>query len=57
MGLMVPTAMHPERDDQTTPYDWFVGIDWGSQQHHVCVLDRATVTEWVNGPWTMMALV
>jgi len=21
------------------PYDWFVGIDWGSQQHQVCVLD------------------
>jgi transposase len=22
------------------PYEWFVGIDWGSQQHQVCVLDR-----------------
>ena len=32
--------MGPERDDQTMPYDWFVGIDWGSQQHQVCVLDR-----------------
>ena len=21
-------------------YEWFVGIDWGSQQHQVCVLDR-----------------
>ncbi len=40
MGLIVPTAMHPERDDQHMPYDWFVGIDWGSQQHQVCVLDR-----------------
>src|SRR6266446_5169917 len=40
MGLIVPTAMHPERDDQPMPYDWFVGIDWGSQQHQVCVLDR-----------------
>ena len=19
---------------------WFVGVDWGSQTHHVCVLDR-----------------
>jgi transposase len=40
MGLIVPTAMHPPRDDQPLPYDWFVGIDWGSQQHQVCVLDR-----------------
>ena len=40
MGLIVPTAMHPERDDQPMPYEWFVGIDWGSQQHQVCVLDR-----------------
>src|SRR4029450_12135709 len=21
-------------------YHWYVGIDWGSQQHQVCVLDR-----------------
>src|SRR5919106_37613 len=40
MGLIVPTAMHPEPDDQLLPYDWFVGIDWGSQQHQVSVLDR-----------------
>jgi transposase len=40
MGLIVPSAMHPERADQSTPYEWFVGIDWGSQQHQVCVLDR-----------------
>src|SRR5262249_47119959 len=40
MGLIVPTAMHAERDDQAIPYAWFVGIDWGSQQHQVCVLDR-----------------
>ena len=39
MGFIVPTDMHPERDDQPIPYDWFVGIDWGSQQHQVCVLD------------------
>src|SRR6266571_648103 len=39
MGLIVPTAMHPEREDQPMPYEWFVGIDWGSQQHQVCVLD------------------
>jgi transposase len=40
MGLIVPTAMPPQRDDQPLPYDWFVGIDWGSKQHRVCVLDR-----------------
>jgi len=40
MGLIVPTAMHPEQDDQPLPYDWFVGIDWGSEKHQVCVLDR-----------------
>ncbi len=41
MGLVVLTTMHLEPDDQPMPYDWFVGIDWGSQQHQVCVLDRA----------------
>jgi hypothetical protein len=40
MGLIVPSTMHPERADQSIPYEWFVGIDWGSQQHQVCVLDR-----------------
>src|SRR5918999_3342069 len=40
MGLIVPSAMPPQRDDQPLPYDWFVGIDWGSQQHQVYVLDR-----------------
>ncbi len=40
MGCIVPTDMHPERDDQPMPYDGFVGIDWGSQPHQVCVLDR-----------------
>ena len=40
MGLIVPTTIHPEREDQPLPYDWFVGIDWGSQQHQVYVLDR-----------------
>src|SRR2546427_343514 len=40
MGLLVSTAMHPERDDQPMPYEWFVGIAWGAQQHQVCVLDR-----------------
>src|SRR5438094_2786430 len=40
MGLIVPTTLQPEREDQPLPYEWFVGIDWGSQQHQVSVLDR-----------------
>ena len=40
MGFIVPTVMHPEREEQPLQYEWFVGIDWGSQQHQVCVLDR-----------------
>ena len=40
MGLVMPTVMPPEPDDQPLPYDWFVGIDWGSEKHQVCVLDR-----------------
>src|SRR5262247_1097323 len=39
MGLIVPSIMHPEQADQPIPYAWFVGIDWGSQQHQVCILD------------------
>ena len=39
MGFIVPTDMHPEPADQPMPYEWFVGIDWGSQPHQVCVLD------------------
>ena len=40
MGCIVPTAMDRERADPCIPYEWFVGIDWGSQRHQVCVLDR-----------------
>jgi transposase len=40
MGLIVPTTIHPAREDQPLPYEWFVGIDWGSQQQQVYVLDR-----------------
>ena len=36
----MPTTLHPEREDQPLPYEWFVGIDWGSQRHQICVLDR-----------------
>jgi hypothetical protein len=39
MGLIMPTDMHREQDDQPMLYEWFVGIDWGSRQHQVCVLD------------------
>ena len=56
MGLIVPTTIHPEREDQPLPYEWFVGIDWGSQQHQVSVLDRDR-RGWVNELWTMMELV
>jgi Transposase/Transposase IS116/IS110/IS902 family len=40
MGLIVSAPMPPKQDEQTMSYEWFVGIDWGSQQHQVCVLDR-----------------
>jgi transposase len=40
MGLIVPSTMDAEREDQPLSYDWFVGIDWGSKQHQVYVLDR-----------------
>ena len=40
MGLIMPSAMHPQQDEQPMPYEWCVGIDGGSQQHQVCVLDR-----------------
>lgn len=40
MGLIVPSIMYPEQADQPIPYEWFVGIDWGSQQPQVCILDR-----------------
>lgn len=40
MDLIMPTAQPPKRDDHPIRYHWFVGIDWGSQHHQVCVLDR-----------------
>jgi transposase len=40
MGLIDLTSMPPARDEQAIAYNWYVGIDWGSQQHQVCVLDR-----------------
>jgi transposase len=30
----------PQHLIDSLPYHWFVGIDWGSQTHQVCVLDR-----------------
>jgi len=69
MGCIVPTDMHPERDDQPMPYDGFVGIDWGSQPHQVCVLDGerrrvgaraidhdgASLARLADGLWTVSA--
>jgi Transposase len=40
MGLIGLTSLPPARDEQAIAYHWYVGIDWGSQQHQVCVLDR-----------------
>ena len=40
MGLIVSAPMPPRQDEQAMSYEWFVGIDWGSQQQQVCVLDR-----------------
>src|SRR4029453_3976837 len=40
MGLVVQTALHPEQDEHGMFYEWFVGIDWGSQQPQVFVLVR-----------------
>src|SRR5215468_8110739 len=40
MGLIVSAPMPPKQDEQVMSYEWFVGIDWGSQQHQVCVIDR-----------------
>jgi Transposase len=40
---MVPSDQIEQRDEHTEPalpYQWFVGIDWGSQTHQVCVLDQ-----------------
>ncbi len=40
MGLVVPTVMHLAQEDHPLPYEWFGGIDWGAEQHHICGLDR-----------------
>jgi hypothetical protein len=40
MGLIVPTVQPPQPNDHVIQYHWFVGIDWGSKHHRVCVLDR-----------------
>jgi hypothetical protein len=56
MGLIVPSTMDSEREDQPLPYDCFVGIDWGSKQHQVCVLDRDR-RRMVSESWTMMETV
>src|SRR5215510_11028534 len=40
MAVSVHTDPSNEYTDHALPYQWFVGIDWGSQTHQVCVLDR-----------------
>ena len=40
MGLSDLALTPPARDEQAISYNWYVGIDWGSQQHQVCVRDR-----------------
>jgi hypothetical protein len=39
MGLILATAMPPAQDKQPISSEWFGGIDWGAQQHQVCMLD------------------
>src|SRR5215813_10671218 len=39
MGLIVSAPLPPKQDEQAMSYEWFVGIDWGSQQQQVCVID------------------
>ena len=39
MGVIDPGHQHREYQDDTTRAQWFVGIDWGSQTHQVCVLN------------------
>ena len=47
MEYLDPKHQHHEDPDDTTLPQWFVGIDWGSQTHQVCVLthDRHLVGE------------
>lgn len=40
MSFIVPTSQLSEPDDHVIRYHWFVGVDWGSEHHQVCVLDR-----------------
>lgn len=40
MGLITPPTQPSKPDVHPFQYHWFVGIDWGSQHHQVCVLDH-----------------
>jgi transposase len=40
MAVSVQTDPSNEHTEHALPYQWFVGIDWGSQTHQVCVLDH-----------------
>lgn len=41
---MIEAAEHTQptglSHETSTAHQWFVGIDWGDQNHHVSVLDR-----------------
>src|SRR5206468_2148925 len=36
-----PASIHEHEEEMMSDAaaQWFVGIDWGSEQHHVCVVD------------------
>ena len=40
MGFSLPTSQPKHPISHVSRYHWFVGIDWGSEHHQVCVLDR-----------------
>jgi transposase len=40
MAHTTPYPSHHVSQDERAPVQWFVGIDWGTQHHQVCVLDH-----------------
>jgi Transposase len=40
MARTAPPHPHQVSQDDGPPVQWFVGIDWGTQHHQVCVLDH-----------------
>jgi hypothetical protein len=44
MMKAVEPSQHPELPSQVSPvHRWFVGVDWGNQNHQVVVLDPQRV--------------